>query len=298
MSNKATQQKGGQQAAPATASTAVATKPTGAMAVPDWMKQDAGKGTEGLNSSDIEMPRLKLLQGISEELTIFDGLQSGQFFHNIAERQLGNKLEMIPLYVEKCYVLWRPRPPIDQGGILARADDGIHWVPANQTFNVKIDKKGTMATWKTTDTVDKSGLANWGTFDPTDPNSQPAATLCYKMAILLTEFPEMGPMALLLQRAAVKPTKKLLSKFKMSTAAIYGHRIMMESFVENGEAGDFNQYRFQFNGYTQDQEEYKNYALLHEQFAKTGVKTKIEDDGAGGNVSEAATAAAASEKKF
>lgn len=259
--------------------TAVATQPVGgAVAVPDWMKDKAGKGTENLTSSDIEMPRLKLLQGISEELTIFDGVKSGEFFHTLAERALGSKLEFIPLYQEKCYVLWRPRKPIDQGGILARSDDGINWNQgADQSFNVKIDKKGTTVTWKTGKTVEGSGLANWGTFDPTDPNSQPAATLCYKIAVLLPEFKDLGPMAMLLQRSAVKPTKKLLGKFKMSGAPIFGHRIIMESFVDNGAGGDFNNYRFTSNGFVADKAECDFYEMLHEQFKKTGVKTKLED---------------------
>lgn len=277
------------------ANTAVAAIPKGAVVVPDWMKDKAGKGTENLTSQDVEMPRLKLLQGISDELTIFDGVKSGEYFHTLAEKSLGSKLEFIPIYQEKCYVLWRPRPPIDQGGILARSDDGINWNQgADQSFTVKIDKKGTMVTWKTGKTVEGSGLANWGTYDPSDPNSQPAATLCYKMAVLLPEFLELGPMAMLLQRSAVKPTKKLLGKFKMSGAPIFGHRILMESFVDNGAGGDFNNYRFTSNGFVADKEECDRYEVMHEQFKKTGVKTKLEDtDDAAGSKTDAAE-----EKKF
>lgn len=290
--NKSGNTKGA--AAPETKGAVVAAA-KGAVAIPDWMKDKAGKGTENLTSADVEMPRLKLLQGISEELTIFDGVKSGEFFHTLAERSLGTKIEFIPIYQEKCYVLWRPRAPIDQGGILARADDGIHWNQgADQSFNVKIDKKGTTVTWKTGKTVEGSGLANWGTYDPTDPNSQPAATLCYKMAIVLPEFPELGPMAMLLQRSAVKPTKKLLGKFKMSGAPIYGHRILMESFVDSGSGGDFNNYRFTSNGFVADKDECDRYEVMHEQFVKTGVKTKLEDtdDAPGGKADEAAEAAA------
>lgn len=279
---------------PSTGTNVTAPPKGGAVVVPDFMKADAGKGTENLTSQDVEMPRLKLLQGISEELTIFDGVKSGEFFHTLLEKSLGTRLEFVPIYQEKCYVLWRPRPPIDQGGILARSDDGINWTQgADQTFTVKIDKKGTMATWKTGKTVEASGLANWGTYDPTDPNSQPAATLCYKFVVALPDHMELGPMAMLLQRSAVKPTKKLLGKFKMSGAAIYGHRIIMESFVDNGAGGDFNNYRFTSNGFV-DEAMYKEFARLHDAFKKTGVKVKLEDtDDAPSGKSDAAD-----EKKF
>ncbi len=264
----------------------------GALAVPEWMKGKAGVGTEGLTSKDVEMPRLKLLQGISEELQIYDGVKAGQFFHTLAEEALPSSINIVPIYLSKRYVLWRPRPPVDQGGILARADDAVHWQPANTEFTVKIDKKGSTVKWLTANTVDESGLANWGTYDPGDPNSPPAATECHVILVALPEYPQYSPVALFLQRSAIKPARRLLGKLKMSTAPIYGCQFKMDSFIDHGESGDFNNYRFTANGFVQDPAQGAAYEAMYEQFKRTGVKVKLEDDEAptGGN--------AADEKKF
>lgn len=262
-----------------------------APAVPDYMKQYAGLGTENISMQDMEMPRIKLVQGIDSELmATHDGLKAGDFFHTLAEVSLGSALKVVPLYITKTYVLWAPRPPIDQGGILARADDGIHWTPSNATFEVKVDKRGTKAIWKTAPTVEESGLAEWGTYDPTDQNSQPAATLCYVIVVALPDYPEYSPVAIFLQRSAVGVARKLLGKINLSRAPICGLQYEMSSFVDNSPAGDFNNYRFTASGFVTDQEEFESYRQLHEQFKKSGVR--VRDLEAEGDSTAGGTAAA------
>lgn len=263
-------------------------------ALPEHMRGDAGKGTENLGTGDYEMPRIKLIQAVGDEIQTYDGLKVGDFFHTALERSLGSELQIVPLYISKRYVLWRPRPPVDLGGILARADDGVHWSPPNTEFMVKIDKKGTAVKWTTKDTVAKSGLAEWGTYDPSDPQSQPAATLCYVVVAGLPEHQDVGPVALLLQRSAVKPARKLMGKLKISRAPIYGMVFDMSSYIENGASGDFGAYRFQSAGFVEDPELYETYKGYHEQFARTGVQVKdLEDaqdeggpDAGGGNAAD------------
>jgi hypothetical protein len=264
-------------------STAVAKRPANRVAtrdsaVPTFFKGKEGAGTENIATKDMEMPRIRLIQGTDEELiAAHDGMKIGDFFQTLAETNLGPELDIVPLHISKRVVLWRPRPPIDAGGILARADDAVHWQPADKEFTVKIDKKGHTVTWKTAKTVDESGLLEWGTYDPEDDNSQPAATLCHVFVVALPAYPELSPCVLMLQRSAIKSARKLLGKVNIigGQAPIYGQVYKMGSVGEANSAGQkYRNYTFMANGFVQDEDEFKAYEGLHEQFKKDGVQIK------------------------
>lgn len=277
----------------------------GALAVPSFMKDAVGRGTENFETGSYEFPRIKLLQGISEELQTYDGVKSGEFFHTLAESSLGQQVAIVPLHISTRYVLWAPRKPIDAGGILARADDGVHWNPANAEFTVKVDKRGNTATWNTRNTVAESGLDQWGTFDPSDPKSPPAATQVYMMVVALPDFPDLSPVALLLQRASIKPARALRGKLKFSRAPIYGTRFVMSSFVDGDTDQLFNNYRFTAAGFVEDEDEYKFYEQMYENFEKAGAAglqardlDEAQDDAPVGSDRREAAAAASGERRF
>lgn len=271
---------------------------TSAAAVPAFMKQDAGKGTEKLDQSDYEMPRIKLMQGLSDELQAYD-MKAGDFFHTLMEEGLGTSMIIVPLFISKRMVLWRPR--VDGGGILARADDCIHWNPPSGEFTVKINKEGKTVKWRLAKTVAESRLDQWSTFDPTDPNSQPAATLAYLIVVALPERPDMGPVALILQRTAVGPARKLLGKLKISQAPCYGMKFNMQSFDDDRGGQKFKNYRFTAAGFVEDEAEYAAYKQFNKQFETTGVAVKdlegAQEDGVPAENREAREKEAASSEK-
>jgi hypothetical protein len=253
--------------------------------LPAFMKGDIGKGLESVGISDYEMPRIALLQGLSDELQTYDGLKAGQFWHTLAEQGLGDTLDIVVLYVSKRYVLWRPR--WDGGGILARSDDAVHWQPPQGEFTVKAYKdQDKRVTWKLAETVAASGLGEWGSYDPSDPKSQPAATLCYVVVVALPKHPELSPVALMLQRTSVGPARKLLGKLKISQAPSYGLKYTMSSFDDDRGGQKFKNYRFTAAGFVENEDEYNSYKLSHDRFAKEGVQIKdiekAQDDNVGG----------------
>lgn len=187
--------------------------------LPEWMRGKAGQGLEQIRPEDVEVPRLKLLQALSPELKQSETMRAGQWMHSITEQGFGNKIRVIPLYADQSYILWRPRK--SGGGILARAMDGIHWTPSDGVFNVKLDN-GKDVTWKTATTVAKSGLAEWGSTDPSDPNSAPAATRMYNLVVLPIDFMETGPAVVTMQRSSIRVARKLFSQLKLARAPLYG----------------------------------------------------------------------------
>lgn len=248
-----------------------------ALAAPDFMKQDAGKGTETLKSSDLEVPRLILLQSLSPQVTDGDE-RPGTFYHSVLERALNEKgapLRVVPIMVDVKYMLWRPRH--EGGGILARADDGVHWSPANKTFAVKPYKDRPLTVkWTTARTVEESGLDKFGSMDPNDSESQPAAVKMYNFVVVLPDFPELGPMVLTMQRGGAKIGAKFSTRLKYGSddAPTFGQIFELTPKMDNTGSGDFYNIGFDLVGYVEDATAYATYRSLYERFKSVGVKIR------------------------
>lgn len=250
-------------------------------AAPPFMKQDSGKGMENLKASDLEIPRLILLQSLSPQVTEGDE-RPGTFYHTILEEAIGEKgqpLRIVPIFADIKFILWRPRH--EGGGILARADqgpDGEHnWVPANQVFEVKPYKdRPTTVKWETKDTVRESGLDKFGSMDPADPNSQPAAVKMWNFVVVLPDHAHLGPMVLTLQRGGAKTGANFSSKLKFdgNGAPAFGQVFEMNAKMDNTGSGDFYNLGFTKVGYVENEDEYNTYKSLYERFSKDGVKIK------------------------
>ena len=269
------------------AKTAVATRKADASVAPAFLKDYAGQGQPNIDRSDLEIPRLKLMQALSPELTEFDALKSGDFFHTSAEHIFHGPFIGVPIYFEKRYILWQPRD--SGGGILARADDGVHWSPSDASFTVKLDKKdgGAPVTWKTGKTVQQSGLANWGTMNPDDNNSPPAATLMYNYVLGFPEHPDLLPAVLTFQRSSVSVGRRFNTKLMTVTgrAPMYGLLFEFSSVEANNKNGQkFFNMAARGAGYLQDKALFEMYREQNEQLLKTGLAVKdiesLQGDGA------------------
>lgn len=277
------------------AKTAVTTKslPTRAVAarhdddsLPDFMRQDLGAGHGNIGREDMEVPRLKLMQGLSPELNEFNKLRPGMFFHTAAEHIFEGPFLAVPIYMDKRFILWRPRD--SGGGILARADDGIHWAPADTEFEVKLDKKdgGVNVKWRTAKTVKQSGLAEWGSMNPQDTNSPPAATLMYNFVLGFPEHPDLLPAVLTFQRSSIKYGRRLITKIKTQQAPIFGLQFEFSSISDTNSSNQpFHNIQVKGAGKVQDQDLYRAYRDLNQSFAQAGLSVKdletIQDEEAG-----------------
>lgn len=262
--------------------------------LPAFMQGKAGSGTDNLSTKDMTVPRIKLLADISPEVKEHDGAKPGEFWHTLAEQSLGKSLRIVPVYIDKRYILWRPRK--SGGGILARADDGVHWNPSDVTFDVVIPETKKTVKWTTKKTVDESGLAEWGSYDPENKNSQPAATLMYTMVTAFPDYPHLGFAQLSLQRGSVKVARDLIGKIRINTAPSYGRVFKMSSTEETSQEGTFYNYRFTADGYVQNEDHFNAYEQLYKQFAETGLNIKDIENLQEGE--EAAAPASTSNKKY
>lgn len=252
--------------------TEVAVKEESNSALPAYMKQNAGQGMDGIGVNDLEIPRLKLLQGINPEV-VNDGMAVGEFYHTVLEDTLGDSLRITPILVRKEFVLWEPGR---SGTILARAKDGKHWSPSEGEFEVNIGKKNAkkMVKWKLKPTVHESGLADWGSSDPSDKGSEPAATEMFTVLVTFPDNPELGIAALTLQRGFIKVGRKFLSKMKLSQAPIFGQVYNMSVVNDQNKNGDlYKNYKFTADGFTSEAD-YQRFEQLHKQFSTTDFDVK------------------------
>ena len=239
---------------------------------PDFMKQYAGQGTESVAASDVEIPRLQLLQSLSKEVTDGDE-KPGHFYHSVLEEAIGKNLNIIPIFTDIRYILWRPRH--EGGGILARADDGVHWNPPHAEFEIKPYKDSNQkVTWRTAQTVQESGLDQWGSYDPDNSNSQPAATKMYNIVAYLPDHPELSPCVITLQRGAVRQARKFMGKLKLSAAPSYGQIFTLSSYKENTGEGDFFSYSFEKQGFVKDEGLFEHLREMYDNFAAKGLSIK------------------------
>ena len=86
--------------------------------------------------------------------------------------------------------------------------------------------------------VEASGLTKWGSSDPEDVNSPPAATLFYEYLTLLPERPDLSPVIIMLARSAIKKARKGLND-KIMTHGQHGRPMQALAFVARV-VGDVN----------------------------------------------------------
>lgn len=179
---------------------------------PAYLQEMEGQGVadtkDNFDNTDLAVPRIKLLQGTSDECETFDEAKPGRFWHTGMDISLGENFEFVVCARRKKYLL---TPPLgDKRGVLARAEDAITWDKVGE-WEVELKNVGKV-TWKITDLdVQKSGLLEWGTYNPADSDSPPAATLFYDYLVLLPAHQDLGPAVVSLTRSQIRKAKKGLN---------------------------------------------------------------------------------------
>ncbi len=265
-------------------STALANRETSnAVAAPSFMA-GAKTGKENIDRDDVIIPRVALAQSTHE--WVEEGkIRAGNFWHTILEQDLGSSLEdLVIIHHSKRWMLWKPRH--EGGGILARASDGRRWDETfrGMEFEVQPDKARPRhrVKWKINEDglISRDvGLGMWGTSDPDNPDSQPAATLSHNLICCLLSRLDLGPFVVLLQRTSEKVARGLLAKVQVDQAPIYGQLYRMGSKADSGPSGDYQQYTFSKNGYVPDEATFLRLGAMHEEFARMANDLKFDERG-------------------
>jgi hypothetical protein len=214
-------------------------------------KRGPVQNRDNFDSTDVTIPRIKLLQALSAEIENFDTAKAGIFWHTGLDLPLDQEFPFVIVSRRKRYLLVAPLE--DGQGILARSEDFINWVPPHGRFEIKIKGRKTPVVWTLAPTVAESGLDKWGSYNPDDENSPPAATIFYEYLILLPEHMDFGPVVLSLTRSQIKKAKKGLNdKIQMHASA--GRPMQALIFVakvvkEEGQEGAYFNFQFTSGGF-------------------------------------------------
>lgn len=245
--------------------------------LPAYLQGSDYKNEDNFDANDVVIPRIKLLQGLSAEVEAFDEAKSGHFWHTGLDMDLGEEIKFIVADRRKKFLL---QAPLNDGqGILARSDDAKHWNNKG-SWNVKLKGLKNPVKWEITD-LDMSvdGLHEWGTSNPDDEDSPPAATMFYDYLVYLPDHPDLGMAVLSLARSQIRPAKKGLNdKIKMHSdngrpmQALVFKAIAKE---ESGEEGPYKNYLFQSAGFNQDPD------LFHKlrEYVGALANLRIKDEG-------------------
>ena len=248
--------------------------------VPSYLKDYSGPMTNSaMDAEDRVVPVVKLLQAISPELDAFDQAKKGTYWHSILNESLGNELRFIVLAARKSYVLFAPRG--DERTILARAVDGKRWDRPNEDFEVKVKGVAKPVVWSTRGSVAESGLANFGTSIPGDPQSAPAATLVYEYLVFLPDYPECSPALVRLSRSGIKRGKDLNSKMSLrsSTAPQFAQIYTAVVTEEQGDEGSYYGWAFKSAGLASEQD-FKTAVNMAKSFEDGSFRANDESDDA------------------
>lgn len=208
---------------------------------------------DNFDQSDITVPRIKLLQSTSKEVEAHSTAKVGLFWHTGFDVALGPEFKFVVASRRKKLLLVAPME--DGQGILARAEDFITWDRLGK-WDVKIKNVKKPVTWEISDlNVAASGLDQWGTFNPDDENSPPAATMFYEYLVLCPDFPELGASVVSLTRSAIRKAKKGLNdKIKLQDSA--GRPMQSLIFIAKNE-----------DDQNSDGQKYKNWSFVSGGFA-------------------------------
>lgn len=222
--------------------------------VPAYLADQQVDNRDNFDQTDIVIPRIKLLQALSTECETFNDARPGHFWHTGFDRDLGEQVDFVVASRRKKLLLVAPME--DGQGILARSEDFRTWDRLG-SWQVKIKGVKQPVTWEI-DNLDvaKSGLDKWGTYNPGDENSPPAATLFYEYLVLLPEHPDLSPVVLSLTRSAIRKAKKGLND-KIDLQAKSSNKIPQQALVFRATAGDdknsdgqsFKNWTFMMNGF-------------------------------------------------
>lgn len=249
------------------------------MQIPEHLRGRKTATESTMRREDLIVPRVKLVQALSPEVEEF-GAKPGTFWHNILNEPVGddedfNEFDFIAFKSRFFYILFAPRN--DPRVVLARADDGVHWRPSSGEFKVKPKGSKTEVTYKMAETVSASGLDQFGSAIPGDPDSQPAATLIYEYLIYMPKHPELGPMVVSLARSQIKKGKVVNSAHNMMNVPMSGLKFKAGVVQEQGAEGPFWNYQFSRAGWSTVEETDQAEAYA-EQFKTKSYQAKGESD--------------------
>ncbi len=171
------------------ASRAVATRPQSGKAIANTAPV-GGRGFENIEKSDILLPRIKLLQALSPEVTNELAMKPGTMLVGLTNLNLGTKILITPILHFRSRIKWFPKD--DGGGIECSSPDGKKPMTDMLCSECGVCK-----------------FKDWNDTGKTVKEQAPACTLYENFLVLVGDKQE--PVLLPMERTKLKTAKKFYS---------------------------------------------------------------------------------------
>src|SRR5262249_11898927 len=123
-------------------------------------------------------------------------------------------------------------------------------------------------------TVAASGLDRRGSYNPSDPNSPPAATRMYSIVCSFPARQDLPPAVVTLQRAAIKAATGLIAVIKVPDVPAFRIIFDIATFKDKSTSGEFYNYAFEMVGPVEDRAFYEENFAQYRFFMEQGLKVK------------------------
>lgn len=82
--------------------------------VPSYIKQSGDRGSEGVHTEDLVIPRLEIVQALSPAVKkkdpgYIEGAEQGMLTNSVTRELYGDKVMVVPLYFTKAWLVWKER---------------------------------------------------------------------------------------------------------------------------------------------------------------------------------------------
>lgn len=173
-------------------------------------------GFDEIEEGDIKMPRLSILQGLSE--IVVDGkAKMGQLANSLTKEVYGDAADFIPLFMFKT----RARFDLERG-LVMMSRDNVTVTLARDEFEKFIGKP-----------IEEVPGAEW------DGKKPPTFSIVYNFPLILADRPFHFPISLSLMKTGVKSAKELISMARFSGEDMFARVYTIKSEIVKNEKGTY-----------------------------------------------------------
>ncbi|MDX8383733.1 MAG: hypothetical protein R8M45_06600 [Ghiorsea sp.] len=224
----------------------LATKTANEMAVPSYIKQGTGRGSENITSNDIILPRIGQAQDISPELKKskaehIEGAVAGDLFNTLTRENYGNTVSILQVQFKVEWLIWKDRK---MGGGFAGS------------FSSELEAKQAQQL-----------LDNPEQYEVTQSNNH--------LVLVVNADGSVSEASLSCSKSKLKASRQLNSLIRLSGGDSFGKVYALSTTEESSDLGDFYGLAVSSAGYPTE-EQYKHAEAAYESLSGANVSVAHE----------------------
>lgn len=236
-----------------------------ALAVPSYVENEQ-KGAESLGGKDVIIPRLKLIQSLSDE-HVDNGIAEGNFVNAITKENYGTKIDIAVILATSGNIMFEPGKKGKDAKIISRKFKGDLIPPLAPELVLDPAAQA----WTKEPIIDDKTKEVKGYRDV-----PPRAVLVYTYIVLVNG---RDMLSFSLSKTGIKSAKQLNTMLKMKNIPTYASKFSIESVMTKSDAGPYYSVKITPAGYV-DKDTYSELASRYESISTANLNIDMTDDAA------------------